>query len=297
MPPALVRQVSLTVTLLAALLVPNDARAKPRHHADAASTSGKRAKVAASEDAGERGAKRRGALSTGSPNHGKLEGGLRLKPTSHLKVRSGAHAWALPTMTKALHHAADRVASKYKGSVLLVGDLSAKSGGALEGHASHQSGRDADVAFFVANTKGKPAHLRRFLSFNAEGTSKDVAWARFDDARNWMLVEELLKDEHAGVRFIFVSNALRGRLLKYAASKKVPKELVARASAALMSPEHADLHDDHFHVRIACPESMRAECIEEPGTRDGAAAAATDAPTSSEAPAAPADPPAGGDPY
>jgi penicillin-insensitive murein endopeptidase len=31
----------------------------------------------------------------------------------------------------------------------------------------------------------------------------------------------------------------------------------------MMSPREAELHDDHVHVRISCPESMHDVCVEE----------------------------------
>jgi penicillin-insensitive murein endopeptidase len=41
-----------------------------------------------------------------------------------------------------------------------------------------------------------------------------------------------------------------------------------------MSPKEADLHNDHFHVRIACPEAMRGACVEESRSREGGSDAA-----------------------
>ena len=85
--------------------------------------------------------------------------------------------------------------------------------------------------------------------------------------RNWALVEALLEDKDARVKYLFVCNAVRSRLLAYAAKKKVPKELLARATAAMMNVRDADAHDDHIHVRIACPETMQQACVEEPSAR------------------------------
>ena len=79
--------------------------------------------------------------------------------------------------------------------MLLVGDLSAKDGGPLTGHNSHQTGRDADVGFYVMNASGKPLPSKHFVSFDRNGVGKDLTNLRFDDARNWFLVESLLKDE------------------------------------------------------------------------------------------------------
>lgn len=211
-----------------------------------------------------------GTQSIGAPNRGRLTGGMRLRPTKHMEIKPYARTWALPELVRLLRRASEDVAKKHRGSVLFVGDLSAKAGGPLDGHHSHQSGRDVDVGFFVANTKGGSVHLKRFIAFDASGKApKDFSWVRFDDARNWALVEALVKDPSAGVRYIFISSALRARLLAYAAKKQVPKDIISRAAAAMTGPREAGLHDDHFHVRIACPESMIPGCSEEPSAREG----------------------------
>jgi len=239
-----------------------------------------RTRKVASAHLAARGEKGEPPQSIGPPNSGKLAGAAHLKNSHTLMERDGAHPWGLPTLVRALHRAADRVARKARGSILFVGDLSAASGGYLPGHNSHQSGRDADIGFYVTNSKGKPVNAKRFIAFGADGHARDLDWARFDDARNWLLVQSLLDDKEAHVRYLFVSNPLKARLLAAGAKKHASKDLLARAALAMMSPEHADLHDDHFHVRIACPETMRGSCVEESIPRGtgpshvGAAAAA-----------------------
>lgn len=218
--------------------------------------------------------KTRGPLSIGSPNRGRLVDGMRLRPTPHLMIREGARTWGLPALVRLVRNASASVARKHKGSVLVVGDLSARLGGVIDGHNSHQSGRDIDIGFFVANSKGKPVSFKRFLAFDASGRGRDFTWARFDEARNWALVEALLKDQQASVRYIFVASPLRARLLDYAAKKRIPKDLLTRAASVLMGPRDADGHDDHFHVRIACPEPMGRGCVEEPGARESVPALA-----------------------
>jgi penicillin-insensitive murein endopeptidase len=231
-----------------------------------------KAKVAAKK--ARSGGKKGGARSIGAPNHGKLENAALLKQGRTLKQREGSHSWALPQMVNLLHHASAAVARKNKGSVMFVGDLSGKTGGHLDKHGSHQSGRDADVGFYVVNSKGKPIVAKRFIAFDDAGNARDVPGARFDEARNWALVEAFLKDRDASVRYLFVTNGLKARLLAHAAKKHAPRELVERAASVMMSPPDADLHDDHFHVRIACPESMRDVCVEESTVRERGEASA-----------------------
>src|SRR5690348_10906954 len=84
-----------------------EASATPRTHA-----------VASHAGHAGRGEKAEPAQSIGPPNAGRLEGAVRLKGSHTLQQREGAHSWGLPQLVKLLHHAADRVARKHKGSVL-----------------------------------------------------------------------------------------------------------------------------------------------------------------------------------
>ena len=271
------------------------AKADEKDAAKADKKDAAKGKVAKKDDAKD--AKKdpiKGPASIGAPNKGKLAGAIKLHSSRSLKVRDRANVWGLPDLVKLLQRAAGKVAKRHPRSVMLVGDLSQKSGGSLTGHNSHQSGRDADVGFYIANSKGQPAAMTRFVAFDGAGKSTQVSWAQFDDARNWTLVEALITDTTAPVRYVFVSNPLRARILAYAAKKKVAKDVYSKAEAMLLAPRDADVHDDHFHVRIACPDSMKGTCIEEslgrpPPSRTRTAVAKadpkpTDADTSKSAP-------------
>jgi penicillin-insensitive murein endopeptidase len=228
----------------------------------------------------------KGPASIGAPNKGHLAGAVKLHSSRSLKVREHANAWGLPQLVKLLQRSAGKVAKHHAKSVMLVGDLSQKGGGALTGHNSHQTGRDADVGFYIMNSKGQAAAMKHFVAFDGSGKSSQVSWAQFDDARNWTLIEALLNDKDTAVRYIFVSNPLRARLLAFAAKKKVAKDLYTKAETVLLSPHDADVHDDHFHVRIACPDSMKTVCIEESlghPPPSASAPAATAAPASAPA--------------
>ncbi len=219
---------------------------------------------------------RKGPQSIGAPNAGHLEGAMLLRGSHTLKQKEGSHSWGLPELVHALQRASMKVAKHHKSSVMLVGDLSGRTGGFLERHGSHQTGRDADVGLYVMSSKGKSVNVRHFVAFDSTGKGRELPWAMFDEARNWDLVEALLTDEKANVRYLFIANPLRAKLLAQAAKKHASKELIARAAAAMMSPLESDVHDDHIHVRIGCPESMRGVCIEEAmvrvGSGDGGAA-------------------------
>src|SRR4029450_8679153 len=99
---------------------------------------------------------------------------------------------------------------------LLVGDLSREYGGPLAGHRSHQSGRDADVGFFVTDERGKPQNSRQLRAFDSQGRARDGSGLRFDDYRNWLLVQLWLKDSRADLEYAFGASHLPRRALALA---------------------------------------------------------------------------------
>jgi penicillin-insensitive murein endopeptidase len=205
------------------------------------------------------------SLSGGYPNDGWQMRGKRLRPARELHVRnpSRERVYGHPALVLMLGRSARDVAMAAPGSVLLVGDLSAKLGGPLAGHRSHQSGRDADVAFYVTDLNGKPVPSTEYVAFDGDGKSKDGRALLFDDERNWLLVESWARDRRAGLSHIFVSWPLRERLLKFARSRPRFAPYVLPATALLKQPEKGEAHDDHFHVRITCPKEEEEICRSE----------------------------------
>ncbi len=204
--------------------------------------------------------------SVGHPNEGRLEGGVHLDVTKpYVRVvpayEAGDVRWGLPAMIGMIDRAAKGVARRYPGAVLGVGDISRRGGGEVMRHHSHESGRDADIGFYVTGPKGKPVLERSFVKFDERLQAPAVPGARFDLAKNWLLVQLMLTDPAAQVSHIFVSEPIRQRLLAHARSVGVSQRLLDRAAIAMMQPTGSLPHDDHFHVRISCPRAMR-ECIE-----------------------------------
>jgi penicillin-insensitive murein endopeptidase len=224
----------------------------------------------------ERKSKKDQGKSLGAPNRGKLEGGVQLQNSQNLHRTSPSRAFGLPQLVRAMEHAAAAVVRKHKGPRMLVGDLSMRKGGFLGAHKSHQSGRDVDIAFYAVNSRGKPVTLNRFVPFDGSGRARDGSRLQFDDARNWTMMEDLLESSEVTVRYLFITSELRERLLAHAARKRVSRELYGRAAAALMSPDDADPHENHFHLRISCPGGPKGSCVEESvqlgAGREGAAA-------------------------
>ncbi len=215
------------------------------------------------------------AVSVGSPTDGRLQGGvaLRERPGVRLKHTDGPH-WGLPRLIALLERGARKVDARFQGSVMLVGDLSRSSGGDLGGHRSHESGRDADVGFYYADSAGRPVETTRFHHVGWDGRAADARALHFDDARNWELVKAWVTDPHARVQHIFVAAPLRTRLLVFAREHGTYLPVLQRAAIAMKQPSHALPHDDHFHVRIACPSGQRDVCVPEPARSKAPARAA-----------------------
>lgn len=171
---------------------------------------------------------------------------LRVMRSHHERNRN----FAARGLARALTDAADAVAKAYPDSVVYLGDISAEGGGDLDGHKSHNCGRDADVAFFVKNAEGERVNLSSFVDFDAEGICCKGKY-RFDVERNWLFVKTLIEHEHEA-QYIFLYDPLKQLLISHAKSSGEPEALVEKAQSILRQPSDSARHDDHFHVRIFC---------------------------------------------
>lgn len=205
--------------------------------------------------------------SVGSPTEGHLIGGAHLADAPYLRiypVYAGADVrWGIESLVGLVDRAAKSVRKQFPDAVLSVGHLSKAGGGELDRHASHESGRDADIGFYVKSSAGKPILADHMVAFLGDGTAPTWPGAHFDDARNWALVAAIVGDGHAKVTHVFVATPIRERLLAYAAKIGASPAIRSKAAEVLAQPRGSLPHDDHFHVRIACPAGMD-KCIEQP---------------------------------
>lgn len=204
------------------------------------------------------------SLSVGSPSNGWQLRAKKLKPAPYLLIKpnSRSNAYGHPALVLMLHRSAKQMARDAPGARLLVGDLSSKFGGPLTKHRSHQSGRDADVGFFVTDAKGRAKQVDRFIAMDGSGKARDKSGYQFDDYRNWLLVQLWMKDTRAQIMYVFVASHLRRRLLDFAKARPAFRKYVARAQTFLRQPSNSSAHDDHFHVRIACPAKQQPLCVQ-----------------------------------
>jgi penicillin-insensitive murein endopeptidase len=208
--------------------------------------------------------------SVGSPTAGHLIGGEHLAEGEALRVvpsdAGGDVRWGLEPLVDMIERGARAVRKQFPDAVLSVGHLSREGGGDIDQHRSHESGRDADVGFYVRSYAGRPLLPSHLVAFRGDGSAPTWPGAYFDDARNWTLVASFVNDPQARVTHIFVASPLRARLLAYAEKIGASPHVRMRAAELMQQPHGALPHDDHFHVRIACPSRMTG-CVENPAPR------------------------------
>jgi penicillin-insensitive murein endopeptidase len=209
----------------------------------------------------------RESVSCGSANRGALYGAVLL-PRAGVGFSTPEPWWSrgrrygTAELVGLIMRAAAAVEQQHPGGLLGVADLSAEYGGALPGHRSHQSGRDADLVFYALDPRGSPFPPDQHMAYythsglgqyaQAPSFAPDIAERYFDLARNWALVRALLTDTESEVEHIFVSSRVRRWLLEYAHQIGEPDELLARATRVLRKPRGVDGHNDHMHVRVRC---------------------------------------------
>lgn len=206
--------------------------------------------------------------SVGWPHHGVQTGAIELPDSGSGFARyrsSGGYYWGQPALVEGVRAAAGRVADELPGGpLLLVGDLSAQFGGKIARHQSHRSGRDVDLLWFVTTLDGKPIQNSSFVRLGQRGVGRIAGRAdvRLDAEREWRLIRALLLSPHVDVQWLYSSRLIKGLLLEHARAAGESAELLARAETVMQEPLDSLPHDDHLHLRIACPLSSRGRGCE-----------------------------------
>lgn len=195
-----------------------------------------------------------GSLSVGDTSHGRLIQGAELHETDTLGILPTQRARAMRYGTDALVAALEHTASelyRVTGTRLWVGHLSRRGGGDIPFSVSHNSGRDADIAFAYRNAKGEPAYPDELVPVAPDGSAiRGGYW--LDTARTWQIVKALITFAETQVQYLFVSGSIEGKLLRHATLTGEEAPLIARAGALMQQPGRAAPHNDHLHLRIYC---------------------------------------------
>jgi len=167
-----------------------------------------------------------------------------------------------PTLIRYVHELAD-AATKQGLGVLSIGDLSqARGGPAPNGHASHQSGLDVDVWFWLL----RHGHILSAPERETiEAPSLVTTDGRALDTSQWSLQHAQLLRLAAGfdaVERIFVNAVIKKTLCQQSPGASWLQKL---------RPWWG--HNDHFHVRLRCPiGDTECQAQEPPPPGDGCGA-------------------------
>jgi LysM repeat protein len=189
------------------------------------------------------------SASVGLPHGGSLVEGEQLPRHAGYFIRDRSRAFATRETCDAIIEAFDAVRERDPDAPKLrIHDLSYRAGGPISDHRSHQSGRDADITYY----------LRR-------GCTEDGCPMRrigpedLDVERTWALLHHWLERDQA--QAVFIDYALQAPLYRYARSRGATREELHRwfqyprgTGYPLGVIRHFPLHRDHMHVRFNCPE-------------------------------------------
>ena len=162
-------------------------------------------------------------------------------------------SWATSYVIETLETVAGRVAFELPlADPLLIGDMSRRGGGRMEGHVTHDKGIDVDIGLFMDDGR-QPL-----------GGFVDLRPSQLDVRSTWILVRTML--DTGQVQFILLDQGLIDRLKSYAISEVG----LDRATAEDIFPpreerpawsergvvRHAPNHKSHLHVRLLPPDGV-----------------------------------------
>jgi len=206
------------------------------------------------------------SISVGKPSHGYLVDAKRLPDsgegfTTREVWLQRNNRFATDELLELVTGVARRMTTQVKGVKLVVADLSSKGGGGNGSsafHRSHQSGRDADLLYYMRDSADKPFEPDAMHVFDNAGVAKDGTGITIDVPRTWLLVKELVVAPEAPVQFIFMYEPIAVLLLDHAKKIGESEALIARARKTLRQPGDSARHDDHMHVRVYCSRADRS---------------------------------------
>lgn len=188
-----------------------------------------------------------GALSLGRPSGGTLINGVRAEASELFVPVAADHVWGTPETLAYLTTAIRRVHERFPGTApLSLGHISAKHGGPLRPHRSHQSGRDVDLSFYYG-VGGR---------WYARGTRENL-----DLPRTWALVRALIIE--TDVEMILVDHSIQRLLKEHALDIGEDAgwvEALFRGVPGKLPPiiRHAPGHATHLHIRFFNPVAQES---------------------------------------
>ena len=192
------------------------------------------------------------AQSIGSASAGCVQGAESLSPDGpgyQVMRLSRGRFYGHPTLIAYLQKLGAAL-EKEKAGPMLVGDLGLPRGGWMKsGHASHQTGIDVDIWYWVPDSAKERSLTLREREVTSAKSLVPVKYSPKIETRWWKAETEKLIQLAAGfseVDRIFVNAAIKKELCR-----KYESDIKEVAWLRKLRPWYA--HDDHLHVRLVCP--------------------------------------------
>jgi hypothetical protein len=159
-------------------------------------------------------------------------------------------SWGTGLMVDVLTEVSTRMALEYPSAEpLVIGDISRRGGGQIDGHMTHRMGEDADIGIYFRG--GRQSH-GGFVNVDPDELDCDATFG---------LIRALL--DTGTVEYILLDQVLIDRLRSYAlADLGLDPELVASMFPAEGTAtwrmwgyvRHADNHRNHLHIHVGDPQ-------------------------------------------
>jgi murein endopeptidase len=186
--------------------------------------------------------------SIGEPGNGSIEGAMPMVdgPGRILK-HTPWKGWATQTTVATLDLILREWERRFpKRQPILIGNMSAREGGRLKPHSSHQSGRDVDLSYPQIWDRQEELNWRTMSAVN------------LDCDLTWSLIELLAETD--AVEVILIDTKLQKLLYEFALKtrrydeKQLENWIQYPSSARATKPliQHVPGHEDHIHVRFKC---------------------------------------------
>ena len=204
-------------------------------------------------------------IPVGTPEHGTLIDAVALPLESdfHLKITRGRERWwGTSALVNLILNTAERFHESWPQRVL-VGDLSARDGGDISLHRSHENGLDVDIGYPTRSGREQDPESLRGFEHNMVSDEGRISWD-FNAEATWDLARFFVAD--ARVQRIFVAPQIKALLCRLA-RRRGERESEAETLRRLTPLQN---HHDHMHVRMYCPEGATGcENLEEPDAGTG----------------------------
>ncbi|MGE0551652.1 MAG: penicillin-insensitive murein endopeptidase [Kofleriaceae bacterium] len=186
--------------------------------------------------------------SVGQPWNGRLRNGQKLPIRDGYQIRRPHRAFAARHVVEHLQQAIAVVRALYPGvHTLAIGDLSARTGGKIADHHSHQTGLDVDIGFYFRSVPA--GYPQAFAPANSE----------LDLEAMWALITAFVRTAEldTGVDVMFLDYDIQQRLYEFARRRGTPDDDLdaifqyPRGKSTLSGiVRHWPNHADHLHVRF-----------------------------------------------